>query len=81
MVRIRVFARIIPEDVYVKNIESATPSRSTLPLENEKKLMEVVEEPEKVSIGCLVTEYKRTFQRLYRESVILPRRPMVSLVY
>lgn len=80
MVRIRVYARIIPEDVYVSDIESSTPLRSTLPLANEKKLMEVVREPEKVSVGCLVNEFKETFRRLHRESVLLPRKLPVSFV-
>ena len=81
MVRIRVFARVIPEDVYVRDIESSTPSRSTLPLENEKKLMEVIDDPEKVSVGCLVNQFKETFRRIHRESVVLPRRPMVPFIY
>ncbi|ERF76583.1 hypothetical protein EPUS_05856 [Endocarpon pusillum Z07020] len=67
MVRIRVFARVIPEDVYLRDIGSSTPSRPILALENEKKLMEVIDNPEKVSIGCLVNQFRETSQRLYRE--------------
>ncbi len=81
MVRIRVYARIIPEDVYLKNLESSTPSRSTIPLTNEKQLMVVVEEPEKVSVGSLVIEFKQTFQRLFHESVVPLPRPTTSFLY
>lgn len=72
MVRIRVFAKVIAEDVYVRDVESSTPSRPTLPLENEKILMEVIHDPEKVSIGRLVIQFEETSRRLHRKSVVLP---------
>jgi hypothetical protein len=70
MVRIKLLVRIIPEDVYVRDVESPTQLPATLLLENEMRLKQVVNDPENVTIGMLANEIKANFQRTIRELVV-----------
>jgi hypothetical protein len=67
MVRLKVIARIIHDEVNVKDAESSTQSPANLSLSDEKKLIEMVDEPENISIGILANQIKARFQRINRE--------------
>ena len=65
MVRVKLIVRVIPENVYLQGVKS-TASR----LVTEKRLLQIVDEPEHVLIGSLANEIKDTFQRISHELVI-----------
>ena len=65
MVRVKLIVRVIPENVYLQGVKS-TASR----LVTEKRLLQIVDEPEHVLIGSLANEIKDTFQRINHELVI-----------
>lgn len=67
MVRVKLIVRIIPENVYVRDVESPTQSSAKFPLVDEKKLLHVVQDPESISIGTLANEIKDVFQRINQE--------------
>lgn len=74
MVRIKIIARVIPEDVYNKDLESPTQtSTAQTPvaqlLEGENRILVMVNDPKEESIGMLANEIKGSFQRINHESV------------
>lgn len=56
MVRIRLYVKIIPEDVYLKDVESPTPTPATKSLPQEKLALHLVAEPERMTIGTLANK-------------------------
>lgn len=70
MVRIKIIARVIPEDVYMKYVESHTGLPATLRLTEEKRLVLMVNDPEKESIGVLANRIKGSFQNINHELVV-----------
>jgi hypothetical protein len=64
MVRLKMYARIIPEEVYLDNLTSPTPMPKGLPLPEEKKLLHPVDDPRAISVGILANEIKERFQRM-----------------
>jgi hypothetical protein len=64
MVRIRVAARIFPEDEYLKNARSGKPISSSV--KDEKRLVVVVRDPYQWQIGTLVLEVQRAYRSCYQ---------------
>lgn len=62
MVKLIVIARCIPEDVYLRSLESPL----NLQLVGEKKFPVVVREPEDWPIGRLANEIKARYEGLYK---------------
>lgn len=82
MVRVKLLVRIIPEDVYLKDAESPAPSSpANFSVTKEKRLLEVVRDPESVSIGILANRIRETFQRINHESVVASQSLFVSLIF
>jgi hypothetical protein len=61
-VKLRVVARIIPEDEYLQNLSKP----SHLPLKNEKKLLVFVRDPYAWQIGTLAVEIQRAYRSTYQ---------------
>ena len=71
VVRVRLIVSVIAEDVYVRALESATPSATqwpaTFPAANGKKLLYLPQDPKSETIGFIANDIKLVFQRMYRE--------------
>lgn len=67
MVRVKLIVRVIPEDVYIRDLESRTQPSVTHLLAEEKRLLQVVDDPERTSIGVVANEIKSTFQKINRD--------------
>lgn len=67
MVKLRVAARVIPEDIYIQSLSVTTPTRGLLA--GEKKFPIIVREPEEWHIGRLANEIKAAYERLYKRSL------------
>ncbi|KIX00297.1 uncharacterized protein Z518_10436 [Rhinocladiella mackenziei CBS 650.93] len=65
MVRIRVAARIIPEDDYLEHIEKP----ANLPFKGEKRLVVVVRDPYRWQIGTLALEVQRAYKSCYQHDL------------
>ena len=65
MVRLKVTARVIPEDAY---LSAADPHSSSL-LPGEKRLLVVVSNPELWLIGQLANEINESYKRTYKRCV------------
>lgn len=63
MVKLIVIARCIPEDVYLRSLESPVHISQ---LTGEKKFPVVVREPEEWPIGRLANEIKTRYESLYK---------------
>ncbi|KIW71939.1 hypothetical protein PV04_00165 [Phialophora macrospora] len=63
MVRIRVAARIFPEDEYLKNIRLG--KSIAAPVRGEKRLVVIVRDPYQWQIGTLLLEIKRSYESCY----------------
>lgn len=70
MVRVKLCVRIIPEDVYIRDIESSTPQPKHILLPQEKRLLQPVDDPQNVSIGLLANIIKSTFRNINHGSVL-----------
>ncbi|KIX97665.1 uncharacterized protein Z520_06443 [Fonsecaea multimorphosa CBS 102226] len=62
MVKLRVAARIISEDEYLRSLQGSASS----PVKGEKRLVVVVREPYKWQIGTLALEVQRAYQSCYQ---------------
>ncbi|OQU95991.1 hypothetical protein CLAIMM_02136 [Cladophialophora immunda] len=62
MVKLRVAARILSEDDYLKSLQGSANS----PVKGEKRLVVVVREPYKWQIGTLALEVQRAYQSCYQ---------------
>lgn len=62
MVKLIVIARVIPEEVYLRNIEQGIPITPIL----EKKFRVPVRDPDTWYIGRLALEIKNSYERLYK---------------
>lgn len=67
MVKLRVAARVIPEDIYLQSLSVPTPIRGLLA--GEKKFPIIVREPDEWHIGRLANEIKEAYERLYKRCV------------
>jgi len=65
MVKLRVAARVIPEDDYLRSLERP----SHLPIKGEKRLLVVVREPHRWQIGTLALEVQRSYKSCYQRYV------------
>ncbi|KIW94752.1 uncharacterized protein Z519_04729 [Cladophialophora bantiana CBS 173.52] len=65
MVKLRVAARILSEDDYLKSLQGST----NLPVKGEKRLVVVVREPYKWQIGTLALEVQRAYQSCYQQEL------------
>lgn len=81
MVRVKLLVKIIPEDVYLRDVESHSQPRAKFPLAEEKRLLQVVPEPESISIGVLANQIRETFQRINHESVTTGTCPVHFLIF
>lgn len=68
MVKLVVIVRCVPEDVYLRSLESPVPVKEH---PEEKKFKLVVREPEQWYIGRLANEIKTRYQSTYRRYGIL----------
>ncbi|KIV94361.1 hypothetical protein PV10_02134 [Exophiala mesophila] len=66
MVKLRVAARVIPEDEYLDSLSSATPAKS---LRSEKRLLVIVRDPYTWQIGTLALEIQRAYKSCYQHDL------------
>ena len=60
-VKLRVVARIVAEDEYLRSLSSP----SDVPLKNEKRLLVIVRDPYAWQIGTLAVEIQRAYKSTY----------------
>jgi hypothetical protein len=70
MVRLKVTARIIPEDAYLRVQVASVSTLGPRPLPGEKRVLVVVPSPEEWLIGHLANEVRQTFRRTYKAYVL-----------
>lgn len=64
MVKLRVAARVIPEDEYLNPLSSTAPASS---LRSEKRLLVIVRDPYTWQIGTLALEIQRAYKSCYQQ--------------
>lgn len=55
---------MIPEKVYLADIESTSPAPFTARLPGEKRLLQVVRDPENVTLGAFANSVKQAYERI-----------------
>jgi len=63
MVKLRVAARVIPENAYIVGLDAP----SSAPLRGEKRFPVIVRDPEEWYIGTLALEVKKRYESLYKQ--------------